>query len=313
MFQASADGATSSVPPRFLIVLALTVALGAAIPSAAAAPKRLWMRGVVLAPAGTPLVGASVTIDTGASVVTGEDGRFAIEAPRGEREIQVRHPGYRTLSSRLTLAEESLHVELRLEAALSVAAAITVEGIRAGEELPVTQRTLERDEIEKLSHGQDVPALLQHSPSMTWYSDSGTGSNYSYFSLRGIQQSRINMTFDGAPLNDPAEHALFFNNFHDFASAVDSIQIQRGVGTSSVGAPSYGGSINFASRPLSSRPGADLRLVLGSDDTRRASLGFESGRFDNGFAASGRVSLADTDGYRERSGTRHGTLFLNAE
>lgn len=194
----------------------------------------------------------------------------------------------------------------------TISEAITVEGIRAGEHLPVTQRTLERDELERSSFGQDVPALLQHTPSMNWYSDSGTGSNYSYFSLRGVQQTRINMTFDGAPLNDPAEHALFFTNFHDFASAVDSVQIQRGVGTSSVGSPSYGGSINFASRPLAEQPGGEARLVLGSYDTQRASVGYESGTLGNGFAVSGRISTAETDGYRERSGTSHRTVFLNA-
>jgi len=196
--------------------------------------------------------------------------------------------------------------------AASISEAITVEGIRADASLPVTQRTLSRQEIAAESHGQDMPALLQSTPSMTWYSDSGTGSNYSYFSLRGIQQSRINMTFDGAPLNDPAEHALFFTNFHDFASAVDSVQIQRGVGTSSVGAPSYGGSVNFASRPAAAERGGDVRLVMGSYDTTRASVGYESGVGDGGFWVSGRVSTAETDGYRERSGTAHDTVFLNA-
>ena len=193
----------------------------------------------------------------------------------------------------------------------AVEESITVVGIRAGEDVPVTTRELDRLEIETLSYGQDVPALLEHTPSMTWYSDSGLGSNYSYFSLRGIQQTRINMTLDGAPLNDPAEHALFFNNFHDFASAVDSIQIQRGVGTSSVGTPSFGGSVNFASAEPSAAPGGDLRLVLGSYDTRRASVGYETGLLDNGLFVSGRLSLAETDGYRESSGSEHRTLFLN--
>jgi hypothetical protein len=88
-------------------------------------------------------------------------------------------------------------VELRFLAPAAVASSITVVGIRAGEELPLTKRDLDREEIRDLSQGQDVPALLEHTPSMTWYSDSGVGSNYSYFSLRGIQQTRINMTLDG--------------------------------------------------------------------------------------------------------------------
>jgi iron complex outermembrane receptor protein len=194
----------------------------------------------------------------------------------------------------------------------SVEEAMTVIGIRAGEEVPVTKRNLDRAEIETLSYGQDVPALLQYTPSMTWYSDSGIGSNYSYFSMRGIQQTRINMTFDGAPLNDPAEHAVYFNNFHDFANTVDSIQIQRGVGTSSVGSPSYGGSVNFASGPAAPTREGDLRLILGSYDTRRASVAYESGILDNGLAVSGRLSFADTDGYRDNSGTKQRTLFFNA-
>ena len=112
------------------------------------------------------------------------------------------------------------------------------------------------------------------------------------------------MTFDGAPLNDPAEHALFFNNFHDFTSAVDSIQIQRGVGTSSVGSPSYGGSVNFASAPAAAarrrRPATRPRLLR-----HAAGLGRLRVRLlDNGLFASARVSYADTDGYRERFGQR---------
>ncbi len=198
------------------------------------------------------------------------------------------------------------------ESATTIDEAITVIGIRAGDALPVTKTNLDREEIDTLSYGQDLPQLLQYTPAMTWYSDSGVGSNYSYFSMRGIQQTRINMTFDGAPLNDPAEHAVYFNNFHDFTNAVDSIQIQRGVGTSSVGSPSYGGSVNFASSPPAQDQRGDLRLALGSFDTKRASLAYESGVLANGISVGGRFSYADTDGYRDNSGTRHQTAFFDA-
>ena len=198
------------------------------------------------------------------------------------------------------------------EATPPIEETITVIGIRAGDELPITKTNLDREELETLSYGQDVPQLLQYTPAMTWYSDSGIGSNYSYFSMRGIQQTRINMTFDGAPLNDPAEHAVYFNNFHDFTNTVDSVQIQRGVGTSSVGSPSYGGSVNFASSPPAQDRGGDLRLALGSYDTKRASFGYESGVLENGITVGGRFSYADTDGYRDNSGTKHQTAFFDA-
>ncbi len=295
----------------------LAVMLVAAIAFSAAAEASFVIHGVVLDPSGVPVSGASLTIRGRESVATDEEGRFSIKLEAGELEarewqLKVTHPAYRTLVQKVRVDRGDLKFELRFEAAIAVEAAITVLGIRAGKDVPVTKRDMDREEIETLSYGQDVPALLESTPSMTWYSDSGLGSNYSYFSLRGIQQTRINMTFDGAPLNDPAEHALFFNNFHDFTNAVDSIQIQRGVGTSSVGSPSFGGSVNFASAPASDSRGGDLRLVLGSFDTQRVSFGYESGIFDNGIFVSGRLSYADTDGYRSHSGSEHRTLFLNA-
>lgn len=296
---------------------ALAVMLVAAIVFSAAAEASFVIHGVVLDPSGVPVSGASLTIRGREPVATDEEGRFSIQLEAGELEarewqLKVTHPAYWTLVRKVRIDRGDLELELRFEAAIAVEAAITVLGIRARKDVPVTKRDMDREEIETLSYGQDVPALLKYTPSMTWYSDSGLGSNYSYFSLRGIQQTRINMTFDGAPLNDPAEHALFFNNFHDFTNAVDSIQIQRGVGTSSVGSPSFGGSVNFASVPASESRGGDLRLVLGSFDTQRVSFGYESGIFDNGIFVSGRLSYSDTDGYRNRSGSEHRTLFLNA-
>ena len=293
-------------------ISALTIVLVAAISSMTLAQAPIRVQGVVLAPTGEPVGEARIEIDDQELVATDENGRFQILLPPGEWEILVSHPAYRSLRYSVNVTSQSIELELRLEWLASAEESITVVGIRAGEEVPVTKRNIGREEIEKLSYGQDVPELLEHTPSMNWYSDSGIGSNYSYFSMRGIQQTRISMTFDGAPLNDPAEHALFFNNFHDFLSAVDSIQIQRGVGTSSVGSPAFGGSVNFASSPPTRDNGGDARLVLGSFGTARASLGYESGLFDNGLYVSGRFSYANTDGYRERSGSKHHTFFLNS-
>ncbi len=288
-----------------------TAMLLAGIPSATAAQAPQTIEGVILDPTGAPVATARIEIDDRAPITTGPDGRFRFELPPGEWELRVVHPAYHLLRQPITIAAQSLELELRLQWVAAVEESITVVGIRAGDNVPVSKRNMTREEIDKLSYGQDMPQLLQYTPSMTWYSDSGIGANYSYFSMRGIQQTRINMTFDGAPLNDPAEHALYFNNFHDFASTVDSIQIQRGVGTSSVGSPAYGGSVNFASPPAAQNSGGSARLVLGSYSTARASLGYESGLLGNGFWVSGRFSYANTDGYREHSGTEHDTFFLN--
>jgi iron complex outermembrane receptor protein len=292
--------------------LAIALAVAAPNPQARAARTPTTVRGVVLAPTGEPIPDARIALDGVDLAATDVDGRFVVAIEPGTWALSVEHPAHRRLVQSLTVGGSPLVLGLELAWLTSVEESVTVVGIRAGQDVPVTTRNIDREELAELSYGQDVPALLQYTPAMSWYSDSGTGSNYSYFSLRGIQQTRINITFDGAPLNDPAEHALYFNNVHDFTSAVDSVQIQRGVGTSSVGSPAYGGSVNFASPPPAPRPGGEARLVFGSYDTARASVAYESGVFDNGLFVSGRVSYANTDGYRERSGGEHDTVFLNA-
>ncbi len=281
--------------------------------AAAAAETALQpIEGRVVDPGGEPIAGATIVVDSRTVGTTDEDGRFSFDLAPGVWTVVVSHPGHRTLRSVQEVNGPVHGLRLELTPRTAMTEWVTVSAIRAGDEVPITRRNLDREEIETLGYGQDAPALLQYTPSVTWYSDSGAGSNYSYLSLRGIQQTRINMTYDGVPLNDPAEHAVYFNNFHDFTDAVGSIQIQRGVGTSTVGAPAYGGSVNFASLPFSESSGGDARIVLGSFDTTRASLAYESGILDNGLAVAGRVSYADTAGYRDNSGSEHLTLFLNA-
>ena len=200
----------NNIHDRFpLIGVALVMTL-VAVSSNALAQAPIRVQGVVLAPTGEPVAGARIEMDGmdgRESVATDEMGHFEISLTRGAWELSVSHPAYRLLHHRVTVLDRSLELELRLQWVSSVEESITVIGIRAGEEVPVTKRNMDREEIEKFSYGQDVPELLEHTPSMNWYSDSGIGSNYSYFSMRGIQQTRISMTFDGAPLNDPAEHA----------------------------------------------------------------------------------------------------------
>src|SRR5690242_8887749 len=118
-----------------------------------------------------------------------------------------------------------------------------------------------------------MPILLQDAPGITAYSESGSGSNYSYLRLRGIDQTRINITLDGIPLNEPEDESLYFSNFPDFANSIASVQVQRGVGASTPGVASYAGSVNFESIPIASvSRGGEVELTRGAFDTRRAAL-----------------------------------------
>src|SRR5438105_8953155 len=182
---------------------------------------------------------------------------------------------------------------------------VTVTALRGGwggEGVPISQRTLSHDEIERRSFGQEVPLLLQGTPSVTSYAETGNFWGYSYTRLRGIDQSRINLTIDGIPLNDPEEEVLYFADFPDLASSIESVQIQRGVGTSSAGTASFAGSINFETSPVAGERATELQLEGGSFASKRASAEFRSGLLGDGLAFYGRLSELQSNGYRYHSG-----------
>ncbi len=303
------------IRPRggFPILVWLAIWLAICLAAAPAIAAGVEVRGEVRDHRGRPVARAAVAVDGAErAAVSDADGAFTVVVEAGTHVLRVEHPAYATLRREVTVGDGPATIELRLSPRIALSETIDVSAIRAGDQAPVTTAHLEAAEIEARSYGQDAPFLLAQTPSVTAYSDSGIGSNYSYFSLRGIHQTRINMTLDGAPLNDPAENALYFNNFGGFLGFVDSIEIQRGVGTSSVGSPSYGGSVHFSSVALSERPETDVRLGFGSYGTRRAAVGHQTGLLGNGLALYARAALHETDGYRERSGVKQRTLFLSA-
>lgn len=191
---------------------------------------------------------------------------------------------------------------------------VTVQAIRAGNDAPIAQKTIERAALTQRHFGQDVPMLLMNAaPSLVAHTETGTMWGYSYLRLRGLDQTRINITIDGVPLNDMEDQVLYFANFADLLSNVQSVQVQRGVGTSTAGTASYAGSINFETVPVAQREaGGDVQLQLGSFGAQRVTTSFNTGLTDSRFAAYGRVSALRTNGYRDHSGVLGRSAFLGA-
>ena len=191
--------------------------------------------------------------------------------------------------------------------------AVTVNAIRARGEAPISAAGMTQAQIERRNVGQDVPMLLQGTPSLTSYSETGGPWGYSYIRLRGIDQSRINLSLDGIPLNDPEDQVLYFADFPDLANSIQSIQIQRGVGTSAPGTASYGGSINFQTIPLlTASRRAELQLQGGSFGSMRGSAEYASGMMPGGWSLYGRLSALQSEGYRHHSGTEGRSGFMSA-
>jgi iron complex outermembrane receptor protein len=182
-----------------------------------------------------------------------------------------------------------------------------------GPSAPISQKTVTREDVQKRYFGQDVPLVLQGAtPSLTSYAETGNYWGYSYIRLRGLDQSRINITLDGIPLNDPEDQVLYFADFPDLSNSLQSIQVQRGVGTSSNGTASYAGSINLETMSLADAPrSGELQLEGGSFGSRRASASFNTGELPGHFAFYGRLSALHTDGYRYHSGVEGRSGFLS--
>jgi iron complex outermembrane receptor protein len=191
---------------------------------------------------------------------------------------------------------------------------VMISAVRGGGVAPISQKTLTQADIAPRYFGQDVPLVLQGAaPSLTAYAETGNYWGYSYIRLRGIDQSRINLTIDGIPLNDPEDQVLYFADFPDLANSLRSVQVQRGVGTSSNGTAAYAGSINMETVPLAASPrGGTVQIEDGSFHSRRGSAEYTTGLVSNRFAAYARVSGLRTDGYRYHSGVEGRSLFAAA-
>ncbi len=190
--------------------------------------------------------------------------------------------------------------------------ALVVRATRVSGAAPTSQTTLDRATIERRSMGQDAPLVLLGTPSITASSDAGAFSGYSYLRLRGIDQTRLTISVDGVPLNDPEDQVLYFSNVPDFMNSMQSVRVQRGVGASAFGTASFGGSLNFESIPIATTPRfGEVQLTGGSWGTGRASVEGATG-LAGGWAGYGRISAQTTDGYRHHSGNDARSGFLSA-
>ncbi len=256
-----------------------------------------------------PVAGAIVRAGD-QTAVTAADGSFSLELQFPVREIEITHPSFLVLRIPTGSAPPSPVIDVVLTPVPRKSEEIVVRAVRADPETPVTKTNLSREEIETRNTGQEMPDILKEVPSITYTSDTGIGNGYTYVSMRGLGSTRINFTLDGAPLNEPEDSTLYFVDFADLASSLESLQVQRGVGTTSAGAASFAGSVNFASIDFQDSLETSARLVLGSFGTKRATAGIQTGRLgDSGFKAYARVTYQSTDGFRDNSSILQRSLY----
>ncbi|HMK26830.1 MAG TPA: TonB-dependent receptor [Chitinophagaceae bacterium] len=188
---------------------------------------------------------------------------------------------------------------------------VEVRAIRAGDNAPFTKTNLSKKEIAKNNLGQDIPFILDQTPSVVINSDAGNGIGYTGIRIRGTDASRINVTLNGIPYNDAESQGTFFVDLPDFTSSTGSIQIQRGVGTSSNGAGAFGASINFSSNEMNKCPYAELNNSYGSFNSYKTTLKGGIGLVDCHFTIDVRLSATGSQGFIDRASSRMSSLYVS--
>ena len=187
---------------------------------------------------------------------------------------------------------------------------VIVSSIRVKYNSPFTHSNVSREDLSKKNLGQDLPILLNYLPSVVTTSDAGAGIGYTGIRIRGISSQSTNITINGIPFNDAESHGTYWVNLPDFSSSVESLQVQRGVGTSTNGSGAFGSSINILTDGISDDPYAEISNSFGSYDSRKHTVKFSSGLINDSFEISGRLSKIDSDGYVDRAFSDLKSYFL---
>jgi len=260
----------------------------------------------------TALSGATIELSPFGSSLTDEKGYFEFRHTRpGVYTLRITSIGYSSYETSLSLPTAApIHISLtRVNLFMQP---VEVRALRAGERAPFTKTNITKKEIEATNLGQDLPFLLNQTPSVTVNSDAGNGVGYTGIHIRGTDATRINMTLNGIPYNDAESQGIFFVDLPDFASSTSSIQIQRGVGTSSNGAGAFGATINFSTNEFNDKPYAESNNSYGSFNTWKTTIKAGSGLIDGHFTLDARLSRINSDGYIDRASSNLRSFYLSA-
>jgi iron complex outermembrane receptor protein len=275
--------------------------------------------GVVRDGKGTPLEGARVALKNSPRfALANAEGRYVLKVSKSEtgaRALVVSYLNFAPVEKEISIPESG---EARADIDFAEKGVVTERvlalSVRAVESAPVAQTTLSEAKLQETFFGQDAQYVLEKAvPSLISYTESGTSfSNYGSFRLRGIDQTRINVTLNGAPLNDMIDQGVFFSNMTDLGNSLRSVQVQRGVGVSGNGTASFGGSVAFESANLQRRsPAFEAQLSGGAFNLARASAEIWSGALAERFSFYAKYSAFSTDGYRSNTGTQSSSFFLS--
>ena len=259
-----------------------------------------------------PLPGATIKVrNQKTAILSDGDGNFTLSnLNAGKYAIAVSYLGYKSTEKTIELKENQIENFVLIPQAF-LADEVIVRATRANEKSATTYKNITKAEIQENNFGQDLPFILQNTPGVVVNSDAGAGVGYTGIRIRGSDNSRINVTVNGIPMNDSESQGTFYVNMPDFASSVDNIQIQRGVGTSTNGAGAFGASLNIQTTASEMEPYAEVNNTYGSFDTWKNTIKVGTGLINNRFSFDGRLSRISSDGYVDRGSSLLKSYFMS--
>ena len=260
----------------------------------------------------SPLPYATVELDAAHTTHADGNGNFVFSGLKpGAYHIRITNIGYKSTDTAIQIKENLLMVFNLSRLALFMQP-IEVRPLRAGDKAPFTKTNLGKQEIEQNNLGQDLPFILNQTPSVVINSDAGNGVGYTGIYIRGTDVTRINMTLNGIPYNDAESQGVYFVDLPDLASSVNSIQIQRGVGTSTNGAGAFGATINVATNEFNEKAYAELNNSYGSFDTWKNTIKLGSGLIGDHFTLDARLSRISSNGFIDRATSLLKSFYVSA-
>ena len=270
------------------------------------AQSPITARGRILDPSGQPLAGATIIVKgTTNGTVSGVNGDFMIQAEEGSTLV-ISYIGYQTVE---VAAAADINVTMEEGQPLEQ---VIVSSTRAGIKTPMAYNNLNQEQIQRQNFGKDIPFLLATTPSITTTSDAGNGIGYTGIRVRGTDPSRINITANGIPMNDAESAQVFWVNMSDFASSTKSLQIQRGVGTSTNGSGAFGATLNMQTESVGDEAYGQLDASAGSYGTHKETVRFSSVLLKDHWGIQGRLSNIHSDGYLDRARADLQSYFVQA-
>ena len=276
------------------------------------ASAQFSISGKIINQTGDALPGATISLVTPVLNTQADvNGNYRLgNLPAGNYTLKATFVGYQTFTKTITLSGNHV-LNFTLTSGVFNAEEVVITATRAGRNSPTAFTNLSKKDLEKTNFGQDLPYMLNQTPSVVITSDAGAGIGYTGIRIRGSDASRVNVTINGIPYNDSESQGSYFVDLPDITSSINNIQVQRGVGTSTNGAGAFGGSINIQTTTRRDTGYADINNSVGSYGSVKNTINLGTGLLGGKFSVDGRLSRIKSDGYIDRASSQLKSFFVS--